>query len=331
MNLSELLNSDMTTLSRLARQGLDWWLRELSALLPAGMVAGRRLAAFHRLGTDDTIIAATTRGVDTLVIAREACLVRNLALPAMAEADLAAMVELDADRLLPLAAQALIINVRRGQPTDDGTRVHVVVGALARARAERIAAALAAAGIAPRHVGPLDEQGERLAFDLAPAMRRAGLLPARPPVLRFWWSVVAVLVLVNVGVAILRDQRQVARVQELVDAQAPALNAVRRIEDRLRANAGSIGALRARRERQQPLRTLARLGAALPAQSWVQRLEWDGTQIRVSGYAADGVNAVSAVKQSGAFTQVRASRSEALAETASGRPFDFSAAIKGQP
>jgi hypothetical protein len=33
MTLSELLNSDMTTLARMARGGFDWWLRELEDLL----------------------------------------------------------------------------------------------------------------------------------------------------------------------------------------------------------------------------------------------------------------------------------------------------------
>lgn len=333
MNLSELLNSDMTTLSRQARQGFDWWLREISALvpanlLPAGLGGARRLTAYHRLESGDRLIVATTAGTDTLVVPREHCLVRHLTLPAMNDADLRALVEMDADRILPLAADAVVIGIRNAGPAAQEGMVDVIVGAAPLAWARQLATTLVEAGVEPYRIGPLDDAADRLEFDLAPAMRKAGLLPARPPVAKFWWSAVAVLALVNVGVAVLRDQQQVNRMQELVDSQSPALGAVRRIEDRLRDNARQVEAVRARRDRQQPLRTLARLGAAMPEQSWIQHLEWDGAKIRVSGYAAQGVNAVAAVKASGAFSSVRASRAEALAETVAGKPFDFSASLQ---
>ena len=209
--------------------------------------------------------------------------------------------------------------------------IDVVVGALPLERAQRIAEQLAEAELAPRRIGPLDAAGERLAFDLAPAMRAAGLLPPRQRVAPFWWGAVAALVLLNIGVAVLQDQRQVNRAQELVDAQAPALGVVRRIEDRLRDNAGMVTNLAAKREQQQPLRVLARLSAVMPQASWIQHFEWDGKQIRVSGYAAKGVNVIAAIKASGVFAKVRASRSEALAETAAGAPFDFSAALAETP
>lgn len=333
MNLSELLNSDMTTLSRQARQGFDWWLREISALvpanlLPAGLGGAQRLTAYHRLESGDQLIVATTNGVDTLVIPRELCLVRHLTLPRMSDADLRALVEIDSDRILPLAADTVVTGMRNTGPAAQEGMVDVVIGAAPLAWARSIAAKLIDAGIEPYRIGPLHADGESLEFDLGPAMRKAGLLPARPPVARFWWTAVAVLALVNVGVAILRDSQQVSRMQELVDSQSTALGAVRRIEDRLRDNARKVEALRNKREQQQPLRTLARLGAAMPQQSWIQHLEWDGAKIRVSGYAAKDVNAVAAVKASGAFSGVRASRAEALAETVAGQPFDFSASLQ---
>lgn len=330
MNLTELLNSDMTTLTRAAQQGFEWWLRELRGLVPARLGGvGRPLAAFHRLGPADEVIAASAGTADTLVIPEDICLVRHIALPAMREADLRALVELDADRILPVAASALVIGVRPGGPSAlHADQIDVAVGALPLARAQRIAHHLADAGIAPRRIGPLDASGEHLAFDLAPAMRAAGLLPQRPPVARFWWIVVGVLIAVNLIVAVVRDQQQVNEAQAIVDAQAPALGAVRRIEATLARNATLITTLRTRREHQQPLRVLARLGGALPAKSWVQRVEFDADRLQVTGYAARDVNPIAAIKASGAFSGVRAGRADALGETATGKAFSFSAALE---
>ncbi|WP_421848477.1 PilN domain-containing protein [Novosphingobium sp.] len=322
MTLSELLDTDMTTLARMARSGFDWWLRELEELLPAGLVRGRSLTAWHRY-EHGAVIAASRAGADALVIPGELCLVRTLTLPRLPQADLAAMITLDADRIMPVPADSVVLGIRTLGQADDTGLLRVQVGALPIARAREIAAAAREAGIIPAQLGPLDAAGERLDFDLAPAMRAAGLLPPRAAVARFWWAVVAVLVLINIGTAVLRNQQQVGRLQALVAAQAPALDAVRRIEDRVLGNARLVSALNARRAAHQPLRLMAKVSGALPRRAWVQRFEWDGKSLRLSGYAAPGVNVVSALKASGLFASVRASRSEALAETGTGRPFDL--------
>lgn len=324
MTLSELLNMDMTTLARMARSGFDWWVRELRGLLPAGLVRDRSLTAWHRY-EHGAVIVAGSAGADTLVIPQELCLVRGLTLPRLPQADLAAMIALDADRIMPVAADSIVIGIRIVGPVEeaaDGTElVRVQVGALPIVRAREIAEAARVAGVSPAQVGPIDATGERIDFDLAPAMRQAGLLPQRPAVARFWWAVVAVLVLVNIGTAVLRDQQQVARLQALVDAQAPALNAVRRIEDRVIGNARVVQALNLRRTEQPPLRLMAIVNSAMPGRSWIQRFEWDGKALRLSGYAAPGVKVVSTLKTSGLFASVRASRAEAVAESETGRPF----------
>jgi hypothetical protein len=68
---------------------------------------------------------------------------------------------------------------------------------------------------------------------------------------------------------------------------------------------------------------MAMVGGALPDKAWVQRFEWDGKSLHLSGYAAPGVKVVAALKATGLFASVRASRAEAVAETGTGRPFDL--------
>lgn len=331
MNLSELLNSDMTTLARLARGGFDWWLHELAELLPAGVVRSSGLTAWHRY-EQGAVIAASRKGVDTLVIPPELCLVRTLTLPRLPQADLAALIALDADRIMPVPAESVVIGIRTLGPADTSAAdmVRVQVGALPIIRARAIAEAAQAAGVVPAHIGPPDAGSERLDFDLAPAMREAGLLPPRPAVARLWWAVVAVLLLANIGTAVLRDQQQVDRLQALVDTQAPALMAVRRIEDRVIGNGRIVQALNAKRTAGQPLRLMAKVGTVLPDKAWIQRFEWDGKAVHLAGYAAPGVNVVAALKASGLFASVRANRAEAEAQSETGRPFDIVLTPRGR-
>ena len=329
MNLTELLNADMTTLSRWSRQGFDWWIGELRSLLPARLTGhAGRLRAFHRLDKNGLVQVSSDANADTLVLPADLCFVRHLQLPPMSEADLLSLVMLDADRIMPVSADEIVVGVRRIGPSAAPGLVDVVAGCLPLSRARSIAAAIETQALAPAHIGPLaPDDDHALTFDLAPAMRKAGLLPQRPAVARVWWTAAAVLLLINLGIAALRGQQQVNQLQDLVTSQSTALGAVRRIEDRLRVNAASIDRLRARREKQQPRRTLAVLERVLPQTCWMQRMEWDGAKVRVAGYCNEGTNAVAAVKASGTFAFVRASRAESLAQTYSGKPFDFNASL----
>jgi general secretion pathway protein L len=328
--LKDLLNSDMTTLARHARSGLAWWLAELQGLVPARWVRPAALHAWHRYERGEIVPASAARA-DTLVLPGALCLSRLLDMPRMGRADIAAMVELDLDRIMPVAPASLVTGVAIAGPSADGAGLSVRVGAMARKEAAALAEALGAAGISPRHIGPLADDGATLAFDLAPAMRAIGLLPPLSQARRFWWIVVAVLALANLGIAILRDRQQADQLLTLVDAQAPALTAVRRIEDRLHENAARIAELDARRRMHQPLQVLVALDAALPANAWIQRLEWNGADVRVAGFAADGVNVATAFKQSQRFATVRANRAETVAEARTGRPFDLTARFAGGP
>lgn len=327
MNLSDLLQSDMTTLAGYARAGWRWWIDELTAMLPRQWVRSESLTAWHRVERDRVVVASDP-SADVVIVPAEMCLVRHIVLPRMALRDLVALVDLDLDRIMPLERDTIVTGVAIAGPGPQPDTIAVRVGAMTRKDASEIATALLAAGITVGRLGPLANDEQTLSFDLAPAMRAAGLLPPRSQARRFWWSLVAILVLANVGIAILRDRQQVDHLQALVDAQDPALMVVRRIEDRLHGNAQMVEALDARRRKHQPLRVLAALYASVPDAAWVQRMEWDGEKLRVSGFAGQGTNVVAAFKQSGAFVAVRANRAETIAVTQAGKPFDLSAQLR---
>jgi len=330
VNIAELMNVDMRTIMRGLQSGLHWWLDEMLAMLPAIFDPRRkRLGVHSRYDRDGKIHPAQGSGGETLVIPQDYCLLRTLQLPRMSVGDIRSMVALDIERIMPLTADRIIFDLAVRKPDADGKTVWVDIAALPLALARDIAVAADQFGITLRRVGSMDTEDHHLAFDFAPAMRDAGILPPRPNVKGRWWAAAALLVLCNIGILVLRDQQRVEQLDQLVAAQSIGLNSVRRVENRLRDNADLLASLKSRRERQQPARFFNMLSNILPAQAWIERLSWDGKELRLSGYAANDVDVVAEFKTAPGLARVRASHAETMADTRAGKPFDISAQIGG--
>ncbi len=326
MEAKSILDADMATVAGWLRAGMAWWLDELRAMLPAGLrrqggvlpgfVAWHGPGDWQKCGKGDS---------PPVLVDPALCLVREMTLPPLGAADLQRLVRLDADRILPIPSAQLVIAAR----ADPADRTRVTVVGLRRETVRAMLEELQAAGIAPTRFGlAVDGAPGAMALDLTEALVDAGMIgptrEAAPP----WWVLVGFLFALNGGLLVARDIEEVARLEALVAEQAPAVNAARRIANRIAGGQRQAQELAARRRQQDALGVLAAVTEALPPQAWVQRYGWDGGSVRLSGYKRAGVDVVGALRKSPQLVDVAAADAETVAEVPTGQPFDLTARIR---
>lgn len=331
-----ILDADMATVGRWARDGFDWWLAELRGMVPAQGLGWTRRGPALTAHFDGLNLVLTRRGVAVarprgrpavaLAVPGEAVLVREAVLPMLAPADLARLIAFDADRLLPFAPGTALVAHEAGRPRGDGTQ-GVAVAAL---RLEAASAAMAAAGAQGYEVRRLGAGGGTgggagggVRFDFLPAWRRAGA-EAKPTGARFWWGLVAALFAGNLGVWIGRDVVNLRETAALVEAHGQTAGIARTLRARVIAEDGRRRRLLADRAGQDPLPILAAFTRALPDGAWVQRLAWDGAQARAAGYAAGEIDVVRLLRASPYFVAVRSTAVDVPAQAAV-QPFEVTA------
>ena len=223
---NSILDADMTTLVGWVRSGLGWWLDELRAMVPerwrgtgrgfASHVTWRGPGEWERAGKGDAPVVL----VDPAL-----CLLRQITLPPLGDADLQRLVALDADRIMPIPSAQLVV-AASADPRDRG---QVAVAGMPRATAQAMLDDLAAAGIVPARVGLADPSAPgRMGIELTHPLSATGLLAAKGRVASGWWAVVAFLFAINLGLLVWRDAQEVAQLETLVSGQAPAVMAARK-------------------------------------------------------------------------------------------------------
>jgi hypothetical protein len=340
MKTGTILDSDMSTLGLRLRDAVNWWWDELSAMMPSrsqrraksisGFVATYSASGEFRLAGEHASLETVGDGASlrpvTILIPDSLCLVRTVVLPAMRPSDLRKLVMLDLDRLMPFPTDGAYADVlARGEATDGS--VDAEIAALPKATLHTIYNGARAHGLAPRAIGVVDNENA-LRFDFMPALASDGIGAAPQSGLRFWWGLVALLFVLNIGILIFRDMQSVSRVAALVETQAPAASAARRIALRIAREDGVRSELIARRNDNDALAALALATKVMPAGAWVQRYSWNGNLLRLAGYKQANVDVAAALRKSGVFNAVRASTSDVAAESATGQPFDVSAEFK---
>ncbi len=247
-------------------------------------------------------------------------------MPPLSPADLRRLAALDADRLMPLpAGQMLLATAIVGRdPASD--HVIVRIAGLPVDRAEDILQAALAAGVQPSRFGLLDDD-RRMRLDFLPAMRERAMLSSAGRAAAPWWAMVAFLFLLNGGLLVWRDAQTVERLADIVTAQAPAVDAARKIAGRIDRIDGGARTVVARRAGQDAAATLAEVTRVLPPSAWVQRYGWDGASIRLAGYRRGDADVLGALRGSRRFADVQAQNADVVAALPTGEPFDVSAKL----
>lgn len=343
LNLKDILNTDMNTLGRSAREGLSWWLEELSGLVPVGwrprsarpsLVAQPMGDGAYSLTLDGAPIVETgvgTQRVD-LVLPHVEVLAREIELPLLSPKDTRHMVALDIERLSPMPADAIYFDTEVVARDDERRRQTLLLGVVERGAAEIAVAKARLAGLEPAALGVASVGGDARHFDFMPALRRAAGLGAPGGRLPQWWAIVFGLLIVNVVVLVLRDVSDVAAMRRAVEAQKPAVDAALRIRKHVEDESARRVALMQRRAAYEPLRVINAATLALPAGAWTQRFESNGRTVRLVGYKAPSIDLAAAVRASPVFANPRSQTMDVSAPGANGaQPFDIVADIRQAP
>lgn len=338
-----ILNADMATLGRWARTGFRWWWDELAAMVPAGWRGtGRRQGpiALFRPGTplhlhrgngmvEELPSGGKDRPLDVAIPA-SLSLQRDISVPVMNQSDLRSYMALEADRLLPLGADALLVDALPVERNGDG-RMTVRIAALDRRVAEEAVDAARLAGVQPTTIGLSDDADpSQTRFDFAPALRAEGLLPRRSAHRQIWWALVGFAFLTNILLLIWRDQQDVARIEALVNEQQPAVSVYRAMAGRTQRTATLAEATVQQRRDHNALADLAAATMALPDAAWVQRYAWDGRTLRLSGYMHPVIDVMAALRRERRFVNVRSTSGDVPADIPVGRPFDVTTDIRSK-
>lgn len=322
-----ILNADMATVGRAARAGVSWWFQELRAIVPARsrrwLTPQTPVVAHY----DGTAVVLTRRGRAAahrpglpvaLTVPAAGALVRTVELPALGTADLRRLVAVEAERLLPFAADSALVDFEVG-PRGDDSRQPITLAALPVDTAD---AALAAAGeLDVRALGLAAPSGRR--FDFMPEWRRIKALRVSSA-RQIWWALTAFAFVLNLATLIGREVYALRQMAALVETHGETAATARKLRARVFAEDRRRRDWLQRRRRHDPLPVLAAV-TALPDGVWVHRLAWDGTQLRIAGFKPASVDVIGALRRSPLFSAARNGGTEVAATTTTGQPFDVTA------
>jgi general secretion pathway protein L len=338
--LGELFNSevDFDALATLARQGFDWWIDELRAMLPdawrARLTSGPNVWAelrpdgAWRYWKDGRQVQTDRPARDArvgLLLPPRAVLIREITTPRMPTSDVRRMVALDIDRLSPLAPSLIYFDMEIAN-RDAAEGQKVLLGIVPREIADGVWSAARAEGITPVALGALNDTDPPVRrFNFLPAVLAAAGQTDPGRLRRYGWGAVGALLILNFAVLVGRDIASVQRLQDLVDAQGSTVRAVQALRRRVEAEDARRRDFLARAQRAEPLRIINDLTEALPSDIWVQRLEWNGQTLHIAGFRGAATDVAAAVRGTGDFTNPRAMSNPPTTRSDQSRPFDITA------
>ncbi len=332
MNPSELLNADIGTIGRMAAEGVRWWVAELRDMLPRALadalVAKPSLVLAREDGGEWVLrrrgkpVAAPFTGWrvrDALVLLpADRLLVRDVPLPRLGREDTRRLVASDLDRLTPFKADTVTFDVERTDG-EDGPRQTARLAVIPRALAAEAWAAAEAWGCTPARMAV--ELHGRTRFDFAPAMIETGAVRRPRSLTPLLWSLVACLILANVGMLIYRDHAVNQRLEDRIaeeEARAAQVNRQRALVVRENKRRQSLAELR---RNSDPVRLLNAISDKLPAGAWVQQLTLNDEGIEMKGFRRADVDVLAALRSTPGLTGWRNSDAEFAEQNEGPLPF----------
>jgi hypothetical protein len=310
MSVRDALDADVGVLAQRGRDFLGWWGGELADMAKpllrpsgggrAGLAAERGRDGVYRLYRHGEAIGEHRAGDKpiraALTLPSDAALVQHLWRPLLSERDLVRMTVLDMDRLTPFTRNEVYYDIVIAPKAEGADQRQVRLAVAPRTVADACLELAALEGVEPLALIADTAEGP---IDFLPAVRQRNGGGATTPRLEhpIAWGLVAALLAANVALAVWRDVQATNTIQGLVATQAPVVQRVQLASRRVAQLQADAAAQAGARRRGEPLRILEAASAALPDGAWVQRLSWDGQELRLTGQAKPGVDVLAGLKR----------------------------------
>jgi len=143
----------------------------------------------------------------------------------------------------------------------------------------------------------------------------------------YLWAGAAALLLFNLLLLGYRDSNALDQLRETVNSQQAPVNVAMRLRDKVSREASRRVALMNLKAQNSPLKMIDAVTRALPNDAWVQRFEWNGKTVHVTGFKKTTPDLLARLEASPELHNARSLSSEPRGTNPSGQPFDLSAEV----
>jgi hypothetical protein len=340
MTFLDAASVDPRTLLVQARRLMSAWGEELAGLVPRRLRLGSRPALqaeplagggfrFSRRGRE---LIWDVRGAGrltpvTLRLPRGTVLASETTAPDASDSDIVRMLSLDIDRLSPFDAAEVFTAISLAPGHASAGERRALVGVVPRTDALELVARARRAGLEPRAVTAADFREGFPPLDFSESMGSV-LSAAGASRTKLLWALTALLAAIDLAVFVAQDVASTRQLRAELAVLRPRLVVVQRLKTRILAEEARRGEILAARKRTEPLRLLDEVSRYLPDGAWVERFNWNGQTIRLSGYRREGVDVAADLRPAPDFADVRNTASEVGGGAAAGVPFDVSIRLR---
>jgi general secretion pathway protein L len=343
MKAADILNADMTTLGGWIKSGWHWWLAELQAMVPekwrtllalqSRVMAERSpngLYIFYKNGRLLDHLPVREHQPVTLLLSPSQILIRNLSLPKLSAKDLRALIALDMDRLTPFGANDVLFDLQLLDSNEDARKQPLLLAILPKAAATAALDHARTSGLTPKSLKISDKiAGKALPFDFMRHGTGDSVSSAGITARQFWWATAMILLVSNIGFAILRDINETSTLQAQVELQSQAARTAQMLQRRVTTEHQRRQEIIQKLANNNILAVLENLSLRLPSGAWVQRLSLKEGRIRLIGFAANDIDILASLRRSPFLTNVQSTSSDVPTALSTGQvPFDVSATVR---
>jgi general secretion pathway protein L len=319
------------------------WGEELVLLLPRRLRAGSRpgleaeplVSGGFRLSRRGRELSQPRRRAGslapvTLRLPAAVVLVCETPAPDASDADLVRMLSLDVDRLTPFDPADVFTAVALAPRGAVRGGRRALVGVTPKVDALDLITRARAAGLEPRAVlasgGPDGFPSLDFTGSIGESLSTRGVGRTR-----LLWLFAALLASIDIAVIAAHDVTRTRELRADLAVLRPRLAVVQRLRTRVLTEEARRAALLAAREQTEPLGLLDAVSRHLPDGAWVERLNWNGEVLRLSGYRREGVDVAAELRATPGFADVRNATSDVGGSAAAGVPFDVTVRVRRPP